>query len=269
LKSVLYCSSNFDEFNEAQAISSLLPIGRTQIAFKMLPPRNGHTFRYRWDPMDAEGYCIIHGLKVLGESGVVEWEWSGCQEDVVMNGFMTTEGTSRYGKNFFRTSRDAQMLLNWSDQVNQRGVTLLCDIERLSGEDVCGELEIVSNTLRKQYDELSKKVRELQVEHEELECLLINRERMHSQCMVELLELRGQKPEDLTGQSDKIAQLEHRQVAAEESLKVYRDALIMVKERHDQLQNRIDKLVSTLQNIHSSFGWRIYHKLTSIIRRPK
>jgi glycosyltransferase involved in cell wall biosynthesis len=133
---MLYYTSGDEPFSEQRVISKYVSAGRSHIEFN-LP----YAFsRFRLDPVNRGGCCLLHSVMVLDGAGNVIWDWSKSTDSVELVGFQRIASFARQEEQLLLVNDDPQMLFTFPDALLPNNAVLRLDIERLSESELGKEL---------------------------------------------------------------------------------------------------------------------------------
>jgi O-antigen biosynthesis protein len=139
----LYYACENEHFSEQRSIKCNVPTGRSQLEFK-LPDIDFSSSRFRFDPVDREGCCVLHSLILLDGTGKVIWDWSKSTGLVGLIGARRIRSFANPQRDLYFLGDDPQIPIELPPGVSLSGLALRFDVERLSDSELCHEFEAAS-----------------------------------------------------------------------------------------------------------------------------
>jgi hypothetical protein len=139
-RATLYFADDEDSLSEHSTIYRDVPYGRSQLEF-WLPHGGSKRFRFRLDPIDRHGCCLLRSIVLINGNGQVVWDMASSMDDVKFEGMKYVPSFASEGERLSITDSDPRIWLNWPESMSLEGLRLKVDIERMSDAALCMEVE--------------------------------------------------------------------------------------------------------------------------------
>jgi hypothetical protein len=143
---VFYFAQGDETFQEADAVLHDIPYGRSQLQFA-LPRDNAKSLRFRFDPVDQPGCCLLRSFVVVNGEGQIIWDYQNSRQDIELIGIHCIPSFTEEDVHLFITNDDPQILFRLPKSLSLDGACLQVDIERLSDAKLSPQLK-AADTLR-------------------------------------------------------------------------------------------------------------------------
>lgn len=283
----LYSAAGDEPFSEMRASSLELPIGRRQLDF-VLPDTSHAPHRFRLDPTDKRGYCVLYSLVLLDSAGRVIWDWSRAPNQVELIGFEQAMASHHARQELLRTANDSQILLHWSDTLSLKDATLRLDIERIADWELVAELENSYSSSVERNKQLIEKlesaeqrlsdhaqrevayverIREVESKHSLALTEQARREMSHAEelreielrCMKEFKDMESSRSSEFAEYDEKLERLDAR----------HKEAVALLESSYGEEIDRLTALqaaqANELEAIRKSTVWRMLVRLGAVL----
>jgi hypothetical protein len=139
-RAVLYVAASGHSFDEASAMFRNVPYGRSRFEF-WLPGGSAANLRFRLDPIDRHGCCLLRSMVLMDGGGQVMWDFKQSTGNLELAGMRHVPSFVEEGRDLLITSDDPQILFQLPESLVLDGTRLQIDIERLSNVELCAELD--------------------------------------------------------------------------------------------------------------------------------
>lgn len=255
----LYYAAEHEPFREEQVIRKHISAGRSHLELD-LPDVNPAITRFRFDPMEGHGCCVLHSLVVLDGSRKVVGDNRGGQATLLMNGLVEIDSFTRPGQKLLLAVADPQMgfMLDVPSLPSLKGCTLNMDIDYLGPAELCDELQAALAWGRRQegllFEETGRAAAEAMRQQELLTKELERREAQHAEEIQKLSAARAQE----------LGLMQQAHTSELSTLQMRMDGVIVHHQR--ELAARTEEL----QQIYNSTLWRMCVPVRRLLQRlPK